>query len=186
MTGKDRGRPQTVSLAALEDAAGELFLEQGYRATSIDDIAQRAGISRASFFNHRSTKSDVLWVDADTALDTLEKKLRNDVTLGEALQVVAASHPDHRIPLVATQAEAMGLGPALAESAGVRVVRLQAAVASAGVDLADVWLVTGVLIGVAQEWAKGSSPRAPLTELLGERLTPLRSIVGSKTRATLF
>lgn len=186
MTGKDRGRPQIVSLTALEDAAGELFLEQGYRETSIDDIAQRAGISRASFFNHCTTKSDVLWVDADTALDTLEMKLRNGVNLGEALQVVAASHPDDRIPLVATQAEAMGLGPALAESAGVRVSRLKAAVASAGVDPGDVWLVTGVLIGVAQEWAKGSSPRTPLTELLGERLTPLRSIVGSKTRATLF
>ncbi|MEL0256219.1 MAG: TetR/AcrR family transcriptional regulator [Pontimonas sp.] len=186
MTGKDRGRPQIVSLAALEDAAGELFLEQGYRATSIDDIAQRAGISRASFFNHCSTKSDVLWVDADTALDTLEMKLRNGVTLGEALQVVAALHPDDRIPLIATQAEAMGLGPALAESAGVRVSRLQAAVASAGVDPGDVWLVTGALIGVAQQWATGTSPRFPLTELLNERLTPLQSIVGSKTRATLF
>ena len=186
MTGKDRGRPQIVSLAALEDAAGELFLEQGYRATSIDDIAQRAGFSRGSFFNHCATKSDVLWVDADTALDTLEMRLRNGVTLGEALQVVAASHPHDRIPLIASQAEAMGLGPALAESAGVRIARLQAAVASAGVADRDVWLVTGALIGVAQEWAKGSSPRTPLAELLGERLTPLRSIVGSKTRATLF
>ena len=186
MTGKDRGRPQIVSLAALEDAAGELFLEQGYRETSIDDIAQRAGISRASFFNHCATKSDVLWVDADTALDTLEMKLRNGVTLGEALQVVAASHPDDRIPLVATQAEAMGLGPALAESAGVRVARLQAAVASAGVDPGDAWLVTGALIGVAQRWATGTSPRFPLAELLREKLAPLQSIVGSKTRATLF
>ena len=186
MTGKDRGRPQIVSLAALEDAAGELFLEQGYRETSIDDIAQRAGISRASFFNHCATKSDVLWVDADTALDTLEKELRNGASLGEALQVVAESHPENRIPLIATQAEAMGLGPALAESAGVRIARLQAAVSSAGVDAADVWLVTGALIGVAQEWATVSSPRSPLIELMGERVAPLRSIVGSKTRATLF
>ena len=186
MTGKDRGRPQTVSLVALEDAAGELFLEQGYRETSIDDIAQRAGISRASFFNHCATKSDVLWVDADNALDTVEKKLRHGVSLAEALQSVAASHPHDRIPLIATQAEAMGLGPALAESAGVRVARLQAAVVSAGVDPADAWLVTGVLIGVAHEWATGSSPRSPLSELLEERLAPLRSIVGSKTRATVF
>ena len=49
------------SVAALEDAATELFLEQGYQNISIDEIARRAGISRATFFNYCTTKSDVLW-----------------------------------------------------------------------------------------------------------------------------
>ena len=45
------GRPRASSKDVLEEAASELFLEKGYLATSIDDIAQRAGVSRATFFN---------------------------------------------------------------------------------------------------------------------------------------
>ena len=67
------------SVAALEDAATELFLEQGYQNISIDEIARRAGISRATFFNYCTTKSDVLWVDVDRALQSL------DTLLGSAM-----------------------------------------------------------------------------------------------------
>ena len=83
MSTRDRGRPKTSSLAALEDAAHELFLEQGYEHASIDDIARRAGISRATFFNYFLSKSDVLWVDVDHALARLEQQLRQTEHLGQ-------------------------------------------------------------------------------------------------------
>jgi AcrR family transcriptional regulator len=73
MASRERGRPPMSSVAALEDAATELFLEQGYQNTSIDEIARRAGISRATFFNYFTTKSDVLWVDVDSALPVLNR-----------------------------------------------------------------------------------------------------------------
>ena len=66
-----RGRPRTSSRAALEEAALELFLEQGYTPTTIDQITSRAGVSRATFFNYFSSKADLLWVEVDDALDSL-------------------------------------------------------------------------------------------------------------------
>ena len=62
------GRPPAASREILEEAACELFLEQGYAATSVADITQRAGVSRATFFNYIPTKSDLLWTSVDDAL----------------------------------------------------------------------------------------------------------------------
>lgn len=45
---------------ALFDAAMELFKKNGYEETSVDEIAERAGLSRATYFNHFGTKQGVL------------------------------------------------------------------------------------------------------------------------------
>ncbi len=44
----------------LVDAARELFVQNGPRATSIDDIAKAAGTSRATFYAHFTDKQDVI------------------------------------------------------------------------------------------------------------------------------
>jgi AcrR family transcriptional regulator len=44
----------------LVDAARELFVQAGTRATSIDDIAKAAGTSRATFYAHFTDKQDVI------------------------------------------------------------------------------------------------------------------------------
>jgi AcrR family transcriptional regulator len=44
----------------LIDAARELFLRNGTRATSVDDIAKSAGTSRATFYAHFTDKQDVI------------------------------------------------------------------------------------------------------------------------------
>lgn len=49
---------QTVT--RILDATRDVFLAQGYGGTSIDDIAQRAGVSRASFYTYFPTKRDAL------------------------------------------------------------------------------------------------------------------------------
>jgi AcrR family transcriptional regulator len=43
MTLIHRGRPPTSSREILQDAAFELFLENSYPKTTVDQIAQRAG-----------------------------------------------------------------------------------------------------------------------------------------------
>ncbi len=73
------GRPPAASREILEEAACELFLEQGYAATSVADITQRAGVSRATFFNYIPTKSDLLWTSVDDALDTLAAELERAI-----------------------------------------------------------------------------------------------------------
>ena len=72
----NRGRPPASSREMLQEAAFELFLENSYAGTSIDQITQRAGVSRNTFFNYFAGKSDVFWVDLDKTLGQLAAELR--------------------------------------------------------------------------------------------------------------
>src|SRR3712207_179949 len=62
------GRPRRSSRETLQDAATELFLEQGFERTTVDEIARRAGVARGTFFNYFSAKGDLLWADVDPVL----------------------------------------------------------------------------------------------------------------------
>jgi len=53
-------RKQELVRSAIWDAATDLFAEKGYDETTIDDIAQKAGVSRRSFFRYFSSKSDLM------------------------------------------------------------------------------------------------------------------------------
>jgi AcrR family transcriptional regulator len=54
----------------LIDAARQLFLKNGTRATSVDDIAKAAGTSRATFYAHFTDKQDVIREFARTMWET--------------------------------------------------------------------------------------------------------------------
>jgi AcrR family transcriptional regulator len=45
----------------LEQAAYELFLDQGYEPTTVADIAKRAGLTERTFFRHYADKREVLF-----------------------------------------------------------------------------------------------------------------------------
>lgn len=52
-----RGRPANEALAqTIVDAAGELFVELGFQATTLDKVAQRAKISKLSIYRHFENK----------------------------------------------------------------------------------------------------------------------------------
>ncbi|MGC9542176.1 TetR/AcrR family transcriptional regulator [Streptomyces sp. UG1] len=55
-----RERQRQRIRAAILDAALELFAEQGYAATTIDQIAERADLARRTVFNHFPRKRDML------------------------------------------------------------------------------------------------------------------------------
>src|ERR1700694_4244832 len=61
------GQAKTTRLALLE-AAGRLFAEQGYVATSIEQIARAAGVSRATVFTSVGGKPVLLKAAYDVAL----------------------------------------------------------------------------------------------------------------------
>ena len=48
-----------VSRLAIEEAAFELFMEQGYHATSMRQIADRAELALGGIYNHFSSKEDI-------------------------------------------------------------------------------------------------------------------------------
>ncbi|MGC9539280.1 TetR/AcrR family transcriptional regulator [Streptomyces sp. UG1] len=55
-----RERQRQRIRSAILDAALELFAEQGYVATTIDQIAERADLARRTVFNHFPRKRDML------------------------------------------------------------------------------------------------------------------------------
>ncbi|GAA2568510.1 TetR/AcrR family transcriptional regulator [Microbacterium binotii] len=70
---------ETASPSAARDdvvaAALDLFARQGFEATSVDQIAQAAGISRSTFFRQFGGKDDVVFADHELLLDKLRTYL---------------------------------------------------------------------------------------------------------------
>jgi AcrR family transcriptional regulator len=66
------GRRAVRTSSLIQDKAREVFLERGYHGTKVEDIADAAGVSRASFYTYFPSKRDVLLAlgaDAYKAMD---------------------------------------------------------------------------------------------------------------------
>jgi len=61
--------------------AHELFIEKGYQATSIQDILEYSGISKGTFYNYFSSKSDLLVALFQMIYSKLEQE-RNQLLIG--------------------------------------------------------------------------------------------------------
>lgn len=107
------GRPAASSHGALEEAACELALEQGWDHVSASEIARRAGVSRSSFFNYFASKSDVLWWNVDVALAS-----------ADSLRGFVARLEEIGPPTALTYVDAMGARLAAEDSAAARANRL--------------------------------------------------------------
>jgi AcrR family transcriptional regulator len=59
----------------LAEAAFALFDERGYEQTTVDDITERAGLGRATFFRHYRSKEDVIFPDHDRLLGQIKERL---------------------------------------------------------------------------------------------------------------
>ncbi|MCD1284411.1 MULTISPECIES: TetR/AcrR family transcriptional regulator [unclassified Brevibacterium] len=64
-----RERKKRERKQALRTAAIELALEKGFDNVTIEDICDRCGVSRRTFFNYYSTKEEALLGRADTVFD---------------------------------------------------------------------------------------------------------------------
>ncbi len=65
-----RGRPG-YDLDSLLDVAVTVFNERGYDGTSMEDLAARLGISKSAIYHHVSSKTELLQLAVDRALDAL-------------------------------------------------------------------------------------------------------------------
>lgn len=100
-------RRHAVPHTRLRGAALELFAAHGYEATTVDEIAQLAGMSRRTFFRYFSSKEDVIFPDHDTLLAAVEAQLGAPTTGSPVAAVCAAmytvfesylSEPDVALP----------------------------------------------------------------------------------------
>jgi AcrR family transcriptional regulator len=60
----------------LAQAAFALFHERGYEQTTVDDITERAGLGRTTFFRYYRSKEDVIFPDHDRLLAQIGERLR--------------------------------------------------------------------------------------------------------------
>lgn len=78
----------------LADAAFALFGERGFERTTVDDIAERAGVGRTTFFRHFGSKEQVIFPDHDGLLEAIRNRLSTSrpatatVAVTEAARVV--------------------------------------------------------------------------------------------------
>ncbi len=158
------GRPRASSRETLAEAACELFLEQGYEATSVADITRRAGVSRSSFFNYFASKSDVLWSGVDERIDIAIDALiavgaeASGPSVRAILSAIVRDFAPDPLSLALRNASAMGLQDELVRDTGVRHARLSRAV-SASAARAGIPVITGDVLGSAYATAVLSSLR---------------------------
>lgn len=62
------GRRPVTTRFEIEHIALEMFSEQGFENTTVDDVAHAAGIGRRTFFRYYASKNDVAWGAFDEQL----------------------------------------------------------------------------------------------------------------------
>lgn len=89
--GKDGSRKEVIV-----KAAAALFLEKGYKAASMRDLAERVGVEAASLYNHIRSKTellhDICFDVANIFWEHLNKVESSDATPIEKLETVLRFH----------------------------------------------------------------------------------------------
>ncbi|MGH8975330.1 MAG: TetR family transcriptional regulator [Acidimicrobiia bacterium] len=114
---RERHRRRTA--AQLEEVALRLFVERGFDATTVDDIAAAAEVSRRTFFRYFASKEDVLLADHPKNLAALREALAARppsepilTALRQALMSMSGSYEEDRERLL-RRAKLMRTTPSL-------------------------------------------------------------------------
>ncbi len=85
------GRWEPDARGRLGAAAMELYVERGYEQTTVNDIAERAGLTARTYFRHFADKREVLFQGSEVLLERLVAALDSAAPLATPMQAVAAS-----------------------------------------------------------------------------------------------
>jgi AcrR family transcriptional regulator len=135
------GRWEPGSTERLVVAAVDLFTEQGYDATTVAQIAERAGVTKSTFFRHFSDKRELLVAGQDTLSTLLAEGIAEAPASASPLEAVAAGlerassamGPGHRELGPRIQA-AVAASTELQERDALKSVGMAAAMTTALVD----------------------------------------------------
>jgi AcrR family transcriptional regulator len=95
----ERGGPQTR--AHIREVANQLFLDRGYDAVTVAEVARQAGVSSVTVFNHFPRKEDLFLDRTSDAIELLHAAVRDrsagtDVLTAlqrESVRLFDAGHP---------------------------------------------------------------------------------------------
>jgi AcrR family transcriptional regulator len=84
--------PRRDTRAQVQQVALEMFAEQGYEKTSLREIAERLGVTKAALYYHFKSKEDIVhsftddyFAEVDNLLDWAKDQPRNEETKREIL-----------------------------------------------------------------------------------------------------
>ena len=175
----------------LQVAAFELFEEQGFERTTVAGIAQRAGLTQRTFFNHFADKREVLF----NLSSELQREIVREIAVCadtvppldavvHALQATADTIFEERHAAVTRRHRIVEANPELRERELSKRAALTDAIAVAlharGLDLETALIAAGAGMLVQQtaihRWTQPAESR-PLRELLSDALHALRATV---------
>jgi AcrR family transcriptional regulator len=111
----DSGRPRGARMprrerrAQLLGAALEVFVAQGYHAAAMDDIAERAGVSKPVLYQHFPGKLDLYLALLDASCDTIIDNCRRALEVSHDNKVRVAAAIDAFYDYVASESGAFKL-----------------------------------------------------------------------------
>jgi AcrR family transcriptional regulator len=185
-----RWKPDAVE--RLQAAALELFDEQGFERTTVAGIAERAGLTQRTFFNHFADKREVLFglsselqqviigeIAAGDALPPLDAVVR-------ALGVAADALLEGRRAAVMRRHAVVAANPELQERElsknAVLVEAIAGALHARGCDPETAFLVAGAAMLAQQvafqKWTRPDETRT-LRDLLSDAVTSLRTTLAT-------
>lgn len=198
----ERGGPQTR--AKILEVSTRLFLERGYDAVTVAEVAREAGVSSVTVFNHFPRKEDLFLDRAADAVELLQSAVRDrtpgvDVLTSlreRTLGLVDARHPlsgvnDRSVPFFRTVAAS----PALVARAREIAADLQQTLAdelaldgdfAGDATLLAAFFIAGystVLVGTARRLMAGEQPSTVVDdhrERLEQLFDALRDGVGTR------
>lgn len=131
------GRWEPDARGRLARVALELYAERGFEQTTVEDIAERAGVTERTYFRHFADKREVLF-DGSATLQTLLVDAIRDAAPGRPpIEVVgdafesAAALLEERGDHARTRAGVIAANPSLQERELYKMATLSSAAASA-------------------------------------------------------
>jgi AcrR family transcriptional regulator len=129
------GRWKPDARSRLEQAALELYSERGFQQVTVEEIAQRAGLTERTFFRHFADKREVLFSGAGAlqerlmrALDNAPRSLSAIDAVGEAVEAAIALFQERR-PFARRRQAIIAANAELQERERIKLASLASALA---------------------------------------------------------
>ncbi|MFD4180400.1 mycofactocin system transcriptional regulator [Rhodococcus sp. NPDC058514] len=172
------GRRPSTTRDRISNIGIELFAEHGFEETSVDQIAEAAGIARRTFFRYFPSKNAVPWGDFDLHLANMREQLAElprDIPLAEGLASALLEFNSFPPAVAALHRKRMQIilqAPALQAYSMVMYNGWRAVIADYAADRMGNratdhlprtigWMVLGVALSAYEQWLTDDSLELP-------------------------